>query len=195
MKKDFSSKFTNANNQLLTASLFFELCRDKGWDTKTAIFSFQSNREGLVNARKTFIEEQDVTGFLWAKKYLANFDHFKRIKDAAWFKPHLEEWIEEIEQGLMSTAVKEIRNIANDETQTAAARLAANKYLAEQGWRKSSSSSSSGRGRGRPSKEEVTAETKRMARQQAQEDEDAARIGIKLKERKEKDASSNKTIH
>lgn len=137
-------------------------------------FSLYRDHPGCINARKTFVEEGDPTGYKWAMKYLGDWEHWCVLLKCTWFKEALTEWQKELEAKLQSEAMDRIRAIAQDETDKSG--LVAAKYLADKAWKDKKTPST----RGRPSAAEITGELKRQAQDKAVEDEDAARIQLKV---------------
>lgn len=158
-----------ANNQLLTASLFFEpwqatneRLRAEGF---TPVFTLINDREGYVNARKAFLAERDPTGVLWAEKWLDGVNHLNRLMGAEWFREAFEVWVQETEQLIQAEALDKINQIAKSSSPAA---FQAAKYLAGKEWKK--------QGRGRPSKDAISRELKKEVEKLSQEDADLARI-------------------
>lgn len=133
-----------------------------------AVFSFNA-REGLIDARKSFIELRDPTGYLWSQKYLKSWDHFTVLLKAKWFEPEYTSWVEELKIILKQEALKKIADIASSESPQA---LPAAKYLAAAEWEKPA------HGRGRPSKEVLRGELAKAVKALTIEEEDAQRIGF-----------------
>lgn len=129
-----------------------------------------TGRDGYINARTTFIELQDPTGYKWAQKYLASWEHMERLLKAPWFVKEFEEWVAELEMKLKSEAIQKVIEIASQPGPQA---YLAAKYIAAHDWKTRL------HGRGRPSKEELSGELKRAADIITREDEDAKRIGLK----------------
>lgn len=163
--------YKGLNNCWRTKSLFFEQHRDIQPDDRAGdpIFSLDQDRPGLINARTTFVELLDVTGYQWAIKYLNSWEHFEYLCRSSWFQEYLQEWRNEIQTNLKSYAISRITQIATASENEAQA-LAAAKYLAEAGWEK--------HGRGRPSKSEVRGEMKRLTDKISNVDADAERLGL-----------------
>lgn len=159
------------NNQLLTTSLFYEPWLEqadaaKAQDVKP-VFSLHIDRDGLICARRTFVEERDPTGVKWANKYLEGPMHLSRLMGSKWFREAYDEWIAELDQVLISEAVDKIRQIASSSSPAA---FQAAKFVAMQGWKGNKAK------RGRPTKEEVAGELRRVAEALSVVDEDHARI-------------------
>ena len=151
----------------LTSTLFYERWIDlKDYEqTYEPLFSL-TGRQGLIDARQTFVELEDPTGYKWAMKYLGSWKHYEKLMNTSWFPPYVETWTIEIKVKLKSDAIQAIRRIAGSKEQGA---LAAAKYLANLDYDSK---------RGRPSHAEVKGEARRQAALITQEDDDAQRIGL-----------------
>jgi len=174
-----NSRF-RSNGHLLTVSLFYERAVSFKKDLNQALFSLKGRTlvnevtgKNLIDARSTFVELEDPTGYKWATTYLESYEHFKRFEDATWFQEELTEWREEIETKLKARAINVVTQLLLNEDASEGTRLSAAKYLAEQGWEKKSN-------RGRPSKKEVAANLKRETRKRSVLTDDAERIGLKI---------------
>lgn len=166
--------YKTPTNSWYTKSLFWEQASMYDAARKTEcpiIFTLYNDRAGLVNARKTFVELGDPSGYKWAMKYLGDYEHWRVLMNCSWFKDAYEVWMNELTMKLQSEAMDRIREIAQTEGQQA---LVANKWLASKPWQEKAT------GRGRPSKAEVTGELKRHVQALTAEEEDAKRIGLRI---------------
>lgn len=138
------------------------------------LFSLDKDIPGLVNARATFLELGDPTGWLWTQKYLnKDYDHWQVLIKTSWFKKAYEDWLLELKMALRVKALQVIKDIAFEVLPSPPATiLAASRYLAEAGWE----AKDAGPGRGRPSNAELTGELKRQASILSQEDLDLRRV-------------------
>lgn len=134
------------------------------------VFSVKWDRPGLINARTTFVEVGDPTGYQWAMKYLGDWDHWLNLCKSSWFLSYLEMWRKELAIKDQAAALQTIKAIALGDDPKGA--LPAAKYLAERGWEKPKA--------GRPTKATIDAELKHAARERGVQDEDLERIGLKL---------------
>jgi hypothetical protein len=161
------------HGQWPTQSLFYEVMQGQHiskWVYKP-VFTLFEPKEGYISCQRTFVELGDPTGYEWAMKYLKSWNHWKRLMECQWFKDAYEQWCAELHAKNQADAIRRIQEIATTESPQA---LPANRYIAEQGWKKPTSK------RGRPSAEELTGELKRAARAQQEHDDDMARIGLKV---------------
>ncbi len=155
-----------------TESLFFEQNVRKArrvWD-KPPVFTLYEDRDGLINARKTFVELNDPSGYKWAIKYLGDWNHWQRLMKCQWFQTAVNAWRDELVMKLQSEAIDVIKEIAQTPEHKSA--LPAARYLHELG-------KQSG-GRGRPSKATIDAELKREVEARTDTDLDAERIGLRV---------------
>lgn len=161
--------YKGLSGAFLTLSLFHETNRERAINQRARdvdpVFSLYDDIPGLINCRKTFIEEGDPTGYKWAVKYLHSWEHWERLLTCHWFAEALEFWRRELKEKTTSEALEKIRKISNEGSNDAQV-LAAAKYLAEEGWKKSS--------RGKPRRKSPEQAVKDI------EQEDANRIGLKL---------------
>lgn len=165
--------YLTENNRYYTQQLFYETWLDVEVDKRVLepVFTLTYDRPGLINARTTFIEMNDPTGYQWAMTYLKSWKHWEEwLLKAKWFREALDSWLQELEIKTRSEALTTIKDISQSGSGQA---LAAAKYLAESGWVK-------GTKRGRPSKEELTGELKAQAEALKQTNLDMERVGLKL---------------
>lgn len=134
------------------------------------VFSLHDDRPGLINARKTFIDLGDPSGYKWAISYLGSWIHWQKLMRAKWFVAAYNEWVEELNIKLRSEALDVIRSIAHEEGNKSA--LAAARYIAELEKRSQI--------KGRPTKVAMEAELKRQVQILDETADDAERIGLKV---------------
>lgn len=162
--------FKNDQNKYLLQALFKEVALDP----KYVKFSLHDSHPGLVNARKTFIELEDPTGYEWSMRYLGgNYEHWNRLMACVWFKEAYESWVSELNAKLKARQLSRIEALSVAEGVSDAVRLAALKYL-------HSEVKAPKRKAGAPSKEEVAGELKRATRESREIAEDMERIGLKV---------------
>lgn len=151
-----------------TQALFLEVWKTPEEERPLpAVFSFHG-REGYIDARKTFIELRDPTGYLWSQKYLKSWHHFSLLLKCKWFEPEYVSWVEELKIILKQESIQKITEIASSDSPQA---LPAAKYIASADWEKATT------GRGRPSKSEVQGELAKAVKQLSNEQSDLERIG------------------
>lgn len=158
--------YKGKNNVWMTQSIFWDMWvqlvpKNRHGDP---VFTFNSDRPGLINFKRTFVEEGDITGYQWAIKYLESWDHWLYLMQREWFVEQYEKARDELLTKMRAEALQKIITIAalsENETQ----KLAAAKYLAERAWEK-------GRvGRPKEAKGELKKDMQIV-------DEDAARMGL-----------------
>jgi hypothetical protein len=154
-------------NPALTASLFVDAPGPKGEDVK---FSLYEDHSGLINARKTFVEIGDPTGYNWAIQYLNSWRHFEKLMGCSWFREAYDSYVREINEKHRASALGKIKEIADDGIGPSA--LSASKYLAEEGWVRKETKA------GRPSKESLDQAVKQHVLKVKEIDLDAQRIGL-----------------
>lgn len=130
------------------------------------VFTFDTDRKGLVNFKKTFVALGDVTGYQWAIKYLGSWDHWLYLMKRDWFQEQYEAAKDELHTKIRSEALARIGKISS-ESENEVQKLAASKYLAECGWDKKRA--------GRPNKALRTPDDKK---EMETIDEDASRMGL-----------------
>lgn len=162
------------NNTWMTGSLFWERWVNTEVHNRSKfvepIFSLYQDKPGLINCRKTFVELGDPTGYKWSMKYLEDYEHWKALMKAAWFREAYDVWMNELKMKTRAEALDTIREIAANGVP--AQSLVAAKYLAGFEWEKSS--------RGRPSKDEINGKLKEAVKALSEEDADAERIGLRV---------------
>lgn len=131
----------------LTQGLFLEI----GYDTKYAVFTLDDEDKtynGVVypSLKKLYLACEDPTEYKFAKQYLLNWQHWKRLNANKVLKEYFDEWREELEIMLRSEGVANILELTADGNFQAA------KWLADRGWEK--------RGAGRPLKADVQREVR-----------------------------------
>lgn len=164
--------YKTANNRWWTTGLFWDRVRNTYTEDRSddfdPIFTLYHDHPKYINARKTFVELGDPSGYKWAMQYLGDYDHWRALMKCEWFREAYEEWMEEVNAKLASEGLDAVRRVARSENDSQA--LAAGKWLASKEWDKKQ--------RGRPSKAEVAAATKQEVKKRTVEDEDLARIGL-----------------
>ena len=119
--------YKGASNAWLTRTLFYEqVQRFPDESPYHPIFSF-TGVSGYIDARRTFLALRDPTGYLWAIKYLASWEHFERLLTTSWFESEYQSWLRELKMLLRQESLEIIQEIAQEGTQQS---FAAAKYLA-----------------------------------------------------------------
>lgn len=135
------SKFKDSQNRWFTTGLFKETAvGDKAFVVYT-----------LDEAKKLYLDSEDITGYTFATNHLGGWHHWQALFNSPTLEPILREWEEELEVKLRSKAIMQITEIAKTEKGYQAA-----KFLADRGWKV--------RDAGRPSKAEIQKETRVQAK-------------------------------
>lgn len=145
------SKFKDEKGRYIVQGLFLE---DR-YNTDLAIYTFDGEDKeykGVIypSLKRLYLEEGDVEEYIFAKKYLYDWPHWKRLCKNAIVGRHIEEWREELALSLRAEGLATMVHLAKNEDSYQAA-----KFLADEGWIK--------RSKGRPSKQEIERELKRKA--------------------------------
>lgn len=169
MPEDQKIQFRGDNRAYRTSSLFHErwiLFDPERRGNLFPVFSLHQDLPNLINARRTFVELADPTGYKWAMKYLDGWQHWLRLIDAPWFQEALGLWNSEIKAKMTADALKKVSEIAQG---TSPAAFQAAKYLASKEYEKGSKT------RGRPSKAEINGELQNAIKQIQSDEEDFQR--------------------
>lgn len=162
--------YKDVMGRYLTLSLFLDMAQTRPVDEIIfrPVFTLFEDKPGFINARKTFLDFKDPTGYQWSIKYLGDWNAFLRLLKAEWFRDAFEMWSNELEKLLQQESLQIIQSISRDPEQASPVRLQAAKYIANREWDK--------RGRGRPSTEDVKGELKRAVDKISSEQEDFNRM-------------------
>jgi hypothetical protein len=161
----------NASNKFLLGSLFREIAPTDQYIK----FSLDNDVPGLINARRTFVELEDPTGYKWAMRYLGgSYEHWQRLMACSWFQDAYKGWLDELKAKLQMNSLEELKDIIAEEGAPAATRAACARYLAEAGWEPKATK------RGRPGASEIAGELKRAVRESREVQDDMERIGLKV---------------
>lgn len=154
------SKFKDDRGRYIVQGLFLE---DR-YNPDMAVYTFDGEDKEykgkmFPSLKRLYLEHCDPTEYSFARKYLYDWDHWKRLRKNAVVGRHIDQWKAELDLYLMSEGVSSLINLAVNEGS-----YQASKWLADRGWDKSE--------RGRPSKEDIEGQIKKMA--QAEYDNDEA---------------------
>ncbi len=115
--EDYATKFRTSNNAFLLQSLFLEGTFLLGHEIYTlARNDRKKNGVTYPSLRRLYLETEDPTGYQFALKYLDGYEHFLRLKESSFFKPHLKEWEEELSVLLQSRAIAGILQTAREDS-------------------------------------------------------------------------------
>lgn len=165
------------NGHFYTAAIFLEAWKPNQFNNSQvserpveAVFSL-NGEPGYIDARATFLELEDPTGYKWAIQYLKSWKHFVILMRSDWFKDAVDSWVDELKLILKARAIQKLVEIASGASPQA---LQAAKYLAAAEWEKAAT------GRGRPSREVVKGELAKTMKALRDTQGDAERMGLKV---------------
>ncbi len=169
-------QFKTEQGVFLTKSLFFEMVSYA--EKPYVVYTLKNeDHQGYPSLRRLYLEEADPTEYDFANKYLAGWDHWKRLCESEWFKPYLESWREELELKLKSQAYKRMMQEAQDNFSKN--KLAANKYIIETVRRVQKNEDLGEKNtKGRPDKASVDKKALEMAEEEIKLNQDAERLLI-----------------
>ena len=127
--------FKGDQGHWLKKALFYEtmapIQRDKG------LIPFYTLKEhdhkGLPSLRALYLEEEDIEGYTFSKKYLGGWEHWQSLLKATWFQPHAVEWQIELEAKIRSRCLATILESISD--MPAKDKLLAAKYILDGKWK------------------------------------------------------------
>lgn len=130
----------------LTQSLFLEIGYSPAALYTLKEFDHEYNGKLYPSIKRLYMEMEDPTEYDFAKKYFLGWKHWQRLCANAQVREHVDEWREELEYKMRSTATKKMIELAS------AGSYQATKWVADKGW--------GVKGAGRPSKEQIQREKK-----------------------------------
>jgi hypothetical protein len=157
-----TNKFKDKNHRWFTEGLFLETSRSEHVRPSSFVLNPDNETEERPSLKRLYLECADPTEYKFATEVLGGLKHLRRLEKCSWFRPHLEEWREELEIKLRSEGIQAQRKLA------AKGNVNASKWLAEKGWDK--------RKAGAPSKEETTRERKVSAKMEDELEEHFKRV-------------------
>lgn len=154
------TRFKDEKGRYIVQGLFLE---DR-YNTNLAVYTLDGEDKtykGVVypSLKRLYLEEYDPKEYIFANKYLFDWDHWQRMCRNAIIGRHIDKWREELELKLVSEGVASLIDLAMNEKS-----YQASKYLVDMGWNK--------RARGRPSNEEIEGEIKKKVEQEFGYDRD-----------------------
>jgi hypothetical protein len=167
--------FRNEFNQLLTRALFLEVNVTTPEQVKYTLSRFDKTLDGrtIPSLYRLYVEMADITEYEFALKYFEGWDHWQGIANSWYLKDLVAKWREEVEVKIQTEALKAIQAEAMADTKYS---YAANRYLADKGWKQEAKTSR--RGAGRPSKAQIQEEATRLASEAHDVNADMKRLGI-----------------
>lgn len=175
------SRMKDSGGRYLTQALFLEH-RTEGYDPVFTLKDY--DREGLPSFKRLYVALGDPTEYLTALSLLGSWDHWTKLTECSWLQEALSEAREELSIKFRSEAIARIKQDA-EKAFSEATRLAANKFLATEGYTSSEDIKAAKSAallkateskRGRPSKEEVEKRMVEELRQNGTIDNDFERI-------------------
>ena len=163
------NKFKDSQGKELTVALLWEHSSDKSNALYTLKdYHFEHDGKVIYSLERLFLEEMDITGYLFAEKYFNSFTQWNRLKSSRQnihgkrLNETIESWYEELRIKLQALGLKGIIN----EAKTSDRPYQSNKYLDDAGW------------------EAKTPAKKKKAREDLKQDKtvvaDAERLGIRV---------------
>jgi hypothetical protein len=148
--QDPKSRFLDSLGKTRTASLFVE----KNVTSMEPMYTLRPfEYEGCPSLKKLYLEERDLTGYIFAEKHLYDYKHYLRLRANKALAPYFDEWEQELEILIRAESVQNLITMTNDKGNLG---LQASKFIAAKGWESN--------GKGRPTKAQVEAETKKQAK-------------------------------
>lgn len=165
LDNDPKAHLLDANNRVRTASLFYEFQNHKF----PPIYTLRPYPVGdLPSLRILYMQERDLTGYIFAEKYLYDYKHLEKLKATKIIGAYFSEWERELEILIRAEAVS---NLIKQAAEGGPLGLQAAKFIASKGYEKE--------GKGRPTKKDIEAETKKQVK--LKQDINDARDRIRLR--------------
>lgn len=165
MAQDKKNKFKNVNGVLLLKELFFETASNRD----NVLYTLKSeDHEGFPSLYRLYMEVSDPTEYQFAIQYLDGWKHWKTLSECSWMKPFINEWRDELNVRIRSSALQTAIKKASSSDKDA---LTAAKYVEDvfgDGKTKNT--------RGRPSKAEIKANAEQAVSEATRLKEDYSRL-------------------
>ena len=84
------------------------------------------DHNGYPSLYRLYMEIEDPTEFLFARKYLRGWEHWQMLCECTWFQPIVTRWRLELELSIKAKALSRLKQMADEEGKE---RLQANKAL------------------------------------------------------------------
>ena len=134
-------------------------------------FSLYSDKEGLINFGRAYVESEDPTGYTVANELLGGYRHWTILMQSPWFQTAKKIWDEELDARLVAKGLVRLKDLL--ENGAPAQQAVAAKYFADKEYRKDKTTS-----RGRPTKAQVSEEARKAAEINSQVADDLKRIKV-----------------
>lgn len=148
------SKMLTSTNVMKTQALFLETSYADQSSVYYVLSPFDNPEKGYPSIYRLYIEMGDLEEYEFANTYFLGMDHWRKICESPFFKPHLEKMRGDLEKKLKSEAMRKI--IAETSNPDSKNYFQSLKWLAEKGYKEKAQ-------KGRPSKAQVD----RAAREEA----------------------------
>lgn len=163
LNKD-KKKFISHGGIPYTQALFLEL----GYDTEVAVYTLKDwdyEYEGKTypSIKRLYLQMEDVGEYNFATEYFLGWKHWCRMCENKAIRKHIDEWRNELELKLRSTALRTIVDMSAEDKGFQAA-----KYIAEAAWKKNAV--------GRPKKDTSLQDSKIEERLSREFQQDALRL-------------------
>lgn len=145
-------KYVAANGCYHLQQLFF----DKVFDPEAPYTLSRVDKGPHKSLYLLYMEADDVLEYDFAIKNLDGWDHWMRLCECTWFKPHIEKWRKELE---IRTRARALKEIVRDSKSGSKSSASSSKFIVEKGWRDKEGSAN---GRGRPTKDDIKNEANRL---------------------------------
>lgn len=111
--------------------------------------------EGYPSLKHLYLGMEDITEYLFSKKYLGGWEHWKLLCSQNFFDPHIRMWREELELQIRAKALAKLHQEAKDGKLS----FQATRFILEGNWKVDKESV------GRPSKEKIKREAEKIFEQ------------------------------
>lgn len=159
-------RFRNSLGVRYLLQLFFEKTDS---DKSNVLYTLKDrDHNGYPSLYRLYLEEDDITEYRFANKYMEGWEHWTMLTKSTWFKPFIARWREELSLKQESEILSTFKRIAESGEEGS---FQANKIRLDR-IRKPKEASK----RGRPSSQDLDIELKRLADESASTRQDAERI-------------------
>lgn len=161
MEKKQRSDFLDVMGRYKTQSLFLEVAYDP--EAMFTLDEVDKEYKGKTyySLKRLYLELEDVTEYEFATRYMADWNHWKKICGNANLMEHIKGWRDELELKLTARNLQKIRELAAEGNYNAAKYLANKEYAS---------------GKGRPTKAEKEGALKKAAMSDDSTKQEGARV-------------------
>src|SRR5574343_871757 len=158
------------SNARFTKSLFLE---ESYTDRTYVLYTLKdTDHEGYISLYRKYLEEEDPTEIVFARKYFDGWEHWTMVAESTWFKPYIARWREELELQIRAKALRSLLETSRDTSSKY--HYEANKFLL-QGLYKPAKGGSKDKV-GRPSKEAIQRKAEELFQADRASEEDLLRL-------------------